>query len=118
MAVTSPLTETSIDGAEGALVSIIGSMDMALEEVEKAAGLVQEAAHPDANIIFGAAFDETMEDEIRVVIIATCFEDGPQAGLKKKEDRPADRTPERTPERSAPPSDEDKDFGDILKIFS
>jgi cell division protein FtsZ len=113
MAVTSPLMETSIDGAKGVLVSIIGSMDMALEEVEKAAGLVQEAAHPDANIIFGAAFDETMEDEIRVVIIATCFEDGPQAGAKKGEDK----TPAPAPEKAAPVADEDKDFSDILRIF-
>ncbi len=113
MAVTSPLMETSIDGAKGVLVSIIGSMDMALEEVEKAAGLVQEAAHPDANIIFGAAFDETMEDEIRVVIIATCFEDGPQAGAKKGEDK----APAPAPEKAAPVADEDKDFSDILRIF-
>ncbi|MBO4677534.1 MAG: cell division protein FtsZ [Oscillospiraceae bacterium] len=113
MAVTSPLMETSIDGAKGVLVSIIGSMDMALEEVEKAAGLVQEAAHPDANIIFGAAFDETMEDEIRVVIIATCFEDGPQAGVKKGEEK----APAPAPEKPASASDEDKDFGDILRIF-
>ena len=113
MAVTSPLMETSIDGAKGVLVSIIGSMDMALEEVEKAAGLVQEAAHPDANIIFGAAFDETMEDEIRVVIIATCFEDGPQAGMKK----PEEKAPAPAPEKPAPVADEDKDFGDILRIF-
>ena len=113
MAVTSPLMETSIDGAKGVLVSIIGSMDMALEEVEKAAGLVQEAAHPDANIIFGAAFDETMEDEIRVVIIATCFEDGPQAGMKKAEEK----APEKAPEKPAEPSKEDKDYEDILRIF-
>ncbi len=113
MAVTSPLMETSIDGAKGVLVRIIGSMDMALEEVEKAAGLVQEAAHPDANIIFGAAFDETMEDEIRVVIIATCFEDGPQAGMKKAEEK----APEKAPEKPAEPSKEDKDYEDILRIF-
>ena len=106
------LMETSIDGAKGVLVSIIGSMDMALEEVEKAAGLVQEAAHPDANIIFGAAFDETMEDEIRVVIIATCFEDGPKGGRKKEE-----KAPVKEPEKPAEVSKEDKDYEDILRIF-
>ncbi len=115
MAVTSPLMETSIDGAKGVLVSIIGSMDMALEEVEKAAGLVQEAAHPDANIIFGAAFDETMEDEIRVVIIATCFEDGPQAKAKKEEKAAPAKEPEKPAEPQ--PSKEDKDYEDILRIF-
>jgi cell division protein FtsZ len=116
MAVTSPLMETSIDGAKGVLVSIVGSMDMALEEVEKAAGLVQEAAHPDANIIFGAAFDENMEDEIRVVIIATCFDNGPKPAAKQPEPRrAAQEQPQQAPARSASEGD---DFGDILKIFN
>ena len=57
------------------LINVTGSMDIGLEEVETAANLVQEAAHPEANIIFGAAFDETLEDEIRVTVIATGFEE-------------------------------------------
>jgi cell division protein FtsZ len=73
-AVTSPLMETSIDGARGVLINVTGSYDIGLEDVEAAASLVQEAAHPEANIIFGASFDENMEDEIRVVVIATRFE--------------------------------------------
>ena len=77
MAVASPLMETSINGARGVLINITGSEDMGLEDVEAAANLVQEAAHPDANIIFGATFDETMQDEIRVTVIATGFEDSP-----------------------------------------
>jgi len=76
-AVTSPLMETSIDGARGVLINITGSLDIDLDDVEIAATIVQEAAHPDANIIFGASFDEDMEDEIRVVVIATRFDDGP-----------------------------------------
>ena len=64
MAVASPLMETSINGARGVLINITGSEDMDLEDVETAANLVQEAAHPDANIIFGATFDESMQDEI------------------------------------------------------
>ncbi len=76
-AVASPLMETSIDGARGVLVNITGSQDMGLEDVEAAANLVQAAAHPDANIIFGATFDDTMDDEIRVTVIATGFDDGP-----------------------------------------
>ena len=75
MAISSPLLETSINGARGVLINITGSMDIGLEEVETAANLVQEAAHPDANIIFGAAFDETLEDEIRVTVIATGFDE-------------------------------------------
>jgi len=75
MAISSPLLETSINGAHGVLINVTGSMDIGLEEVETAANLVQEAAHPDANIIFGAAFDETLEDEIRVTVIATGFDE-------------------------------------------
>lgn len=76
-AVASPLMETSIDGARGVLINITGSRDMGLEDIEAAANLVQASAHPDANIIFGATFDETMDDEIRVTVIATGFDDGP-----------------------------------------
>ena len=78
-AITSPLMETSINGAHGVLINITGSADMGLEDVEAAASLVQEAAHPDANIIFGATFDDTMEDQIRVTVIATGFEDSPRS---------------------------------------
>ena len=75
MAVASPLMETSINGAHGVLINITGSEDMGLDDIESAASLVQEAAHPDANIIFGASFDPTMEDEIRVTVIATGFDE-------------------------------------------
>ncbi|HJA64532.1 MAG TPA: cell division protein FtsZ [Candidatus Intestinimonas stercoravium] len=75
MAISSPLLETSINGAHGVLVNVTGSMDIGLEEVETAANLVQQAAHPDALIIFGAAFDEELEDEIRVTVISTGFEE-------------------------------------------
>ena len=74
MAIASPLMETSINGARGVLINISGSEDMTLEDVEAAAGLVQEAAHPEANIIFGASFDSDMQDEIRVTLIATGFD--------------------------------------------
>ena len=113
MAVSSPLMETSINGAKGILVSIVGSPDMGLEEVEVACGLVESAAHPDANIIFGASFDETMEDEIRVIVIATCF-DGEGAGQIPKAEKPAEPKPQ-APAAPAKPKD---DFDDILKIFN
>ena len=74
MAISSPLLETSITGAHGVLINITGSADIGLEEVEQAASLVQAAVHPDANTIFGATFDENMDDEIRVTVIATGFE--------------------------------------------
>lgn len=75
MAISSPLLETSIVGARGVLVNVTGDMNIGLEEVEIAATLVQEAANPDANIIFGATFDENLEDEIRVTVIATGFDE-------------------------------------------
>ena len=81
-AVSSPLMETSINGARGVLVNITGSLDVGLDDIEAAATLVQEAAHPDANIIFGATFDETMEDQIRVTVIATGFDETPGISAK------------------------------------
>ena len=84
MAVASPLMETSINGARGVLINITGSEDMGLEDVEAAANLVQEAAHPEANIIFGATFDDSMQDEIRVTVIATGFEEGANAAAPEK----------------------------------
>jgi cell division protein FtsZ len=77
MAISSPLLETSINGARGVLVNVTGSTDIGLEEVETAANLVQEAADPSALIIFGATFDEELEDEIRVTVIATGFDEKP-----------------------------------------
>ncbi|MEA4992634.1 MAG: cell division protein FtsZ [Oscillibacter sp.] len=76
MAISSPLLETSIAGAHGVLINVTGSMDIGLEEVEQAATLVQEAVNMDAITIFGAQFDENLEDEIRVTVIATGFEKG------------------------------------------
>ena len=87
MAVASPLMETSINGARGVLINITGSTEMDLEDIETAASLVQEAAHPDANIIFGATFDDTMEDEIRVTVIATGFEEASEAKQPQKAER-------------------------------
>ncbi len=77
MAIQSPLLETSIDGARGVILNITGSPDIGLEEVEQAASMVQAAAHPDAHIIFGAAIDESLDDEIHITVIATGFDDKP-----------------------------------------
>ena len=79
-AVASPLLETSINGATGVLVNVTGSSELTLDDVETAAGIVQEAANPEANIIFGATWDENFEDEMRVTVIATGFEQKAQAG--------------------------------------
>ena len=76
-AVASPLLETSINGATGVLVNVTGSSELTLDDVETAAGIVQEAANPEANIIFGATWDESFQDEMRVTVIATGFETKP-----------------------------------------
>ena len=78
-AVASPLLETSINGATGVLINVTGSTEMTLDDVETAAGIVQEAANPDANIIFGATIDEDFNDEMRVTVIATGFDAVPQS---------------------------------------
>ena len=74
-AISSPLLETSIQGAMGVLVSITASEDIQLDEVEAASRMIYEEAHPDANIIWGATFDPELQDEIKVTIIATGFVD-------------------------------------------
>jgi cell division protein FtsZ len=74
-AVSSPLLETSVDGARSILLSITGGADLSLLEVSEAAKIVQEAAHPEANIIFGANVDETIEDEVWITVIATRFDE-------------------------------------------
>ena len=74
-AVASPLLETSINGAMGVLVNVTGSTELTLDDVETAANIVQEAANPDANIIFGATYSDKFQDEMRVTVIATGFEE-------------------------------------------
>ncbi|MDE0975046.1 MAG: cell division protein FtsZ [Candidatus Nanopelagicales bacterium] len=75
-AISSPLLEAGIDGAHGVLLSISGGSDLGLFEINEAARLVADAAHPDANIIFGAVIDDTLGDEVRVTVIAAGFDGG------------------------------------------
>ncbi|MGO4356329.1 cell division protein FtsZ [Janibacter sp. RAF52] len=76
LAISSPLLEASVDGAHGVLLSIQGGSDLGLFEINEAARLVQEAAHPEANIIFGAVIDDALGDEVRVTVIAAGFDGG------------------------------------------
>jgi cell division protein FtsZ len=75
LAVASPLLESSIEGAQGVLLSIQGGSNLGLYEINDAAKLVEEAVHPDANIIFGAVIDDSLGDEVRVTVIAAGFEE-------------------------------------------
>ena len=130
MAISSPLLETSIHGARGVLINVTGSMDIGLEEVEQAASLVQDAVHPDALTIFGATFDESMDDEIRVTVIATGFADGKSAAAAApaEEKKAAEAKPGIEPinyeedkaaaEAEKKTEEEDDPFADIFKIFN
>ncbi len=130
LAISSPLLETSINGARGVLVNVTGSTDIGLEEVETAANLVQQAAHPEALIIFGATFDETLEDEIRVTVIATGFEEGEgklpeqpftRAGEKVEEQKKQGEEPKQEEQPAAPAEDKglgESDFDAIFQIFN
>ena len=127
MAISSPLLETSIDGARGVLINITGSADIGLEEVEQAAMLVQDAVHPDALTIFGATFDDSLDDELRVTVIATGFDEGkgkyvaPKTAVEaaaETPDKPALRPLVISTEETAAAEDElDKSFDQILRIF-
>ncbi|MCW2654862.1 MAG: cell division protein FtsZ [Mycobacterium sp.] len=76
IAINSPLLEASMEGAQGVLMSIAGGSDLGLFEINEAASLVQEAAHPEANIIFGTVIDDSLGDEVRVTVIAAGFDAG------------------------------------------
>ena len=136
MAIQSPLLESSINGAHGVILSVIGSEDIELDEIEQAASMIQAAAHPDAHIIFGAFIDENMDDEIRVVVIATGFDNVPNSakmsmdGNKDKDSgstglfteaatAAADKKPARA-SASKPSSDvgsDDAAFDVLMRIF-
>ena len=81
-AISSPLLETSIAGAHGVIINITSSPDIGLEDVETAAGLITQSAHPDANIIWGTAFDENLSDEMRVTVVATGFDNKTPSELR------------------------------------
>ena len=125
------------------LINVTGSMDIGLEEVEQAASLVQDAVHPDAVTIFGATFDESLEDEIRVTVIATGFaENQPQEAQPAAAQQPA--APAAQPAAAAQPAPQqpavspqaqqlndsvdqeaeaarkkmDRDYDDLIKVLS
>ena len=125
-AVSSPLLETSINGATGVLVNVTGSAEMTLDDVETAAGIVQEAANPDANIIFGATCSDSCQDEMRVTVIATGFEMKPETNAFAPKAAAGARpsTPSFVPEDIDTPVAASRqptkpaDMGDIDEIFS
>ena len=142
-AISSPLLETSIAGARGIIINITGSPDIGLEEVDIASSMVMEEAHPDANIIWGAVYDPTLEDEMQVTVIATGFDNVPksmqntiadqkaaaeaaaqkaaaeEAAQKAAEASVNPESKEAAPEKKEKPNEliSDDDFGEILGIL-
>jgi cell division protein FtsZ len=141
MAIASPLLEASMDGARGVLLSISGGSDLGLFEINEAATLVSDAAHPEANIIFGAVIDDTLGDEVKVTVIAAGFDSGQlpykkvdvhrseilenrngkhPAGVDRESSIPANRSPGpssnwSTPTRTPVSLDDELDVPDFLK---
>ena len=106
-AINSPLIETSMENARGVIISITGSEDIGLEEVEMAASIVKEMAHPDANIIWGAQLDENLEDTIRVTVVATGL------GDDKKEEKNNDLA-----SILGSSVDDDESYNDVMSFFN
>src|SRR5213079_469873 len=98
-AVESPLLETSVEGARSILLSISGGRDLSLVEVNEAAKAVAEAAHPDANIIFGAMVDERVVDQVWVTVVATGYGDRPFHRARPRAVQESQRIPADTEPR-------------------
>jgi len=99
-AISNPLLEeSSIDGAKGILINITGGLDMSLDSINGATGLVYDSAHDDSNIIFGAVIDPDLEDDIRVTVIATGFED--RKSIEKEESKAEAKEVEKTEVKAA-----------------
>ena len=105
-AISSPLIETSMDNARGVIISITGSEDIGLEEVELASSIISDMAHPDATIIWGAQLDETLDDTIRVTVVATGL------GDDKKDD-----ANDLASFLNSGSNDDDEAYGDVMSFF-
>jgi cell division protein FtsZ len=101
-AISSQLLDITIDGARGILFNVTGGPDLTLFEVNQAAAIIKETAHPDVNLIFGAVIDPNMKDEIRITVIATGFE---RAGVPRSILEAPKPRPERTQNAPAHPAE-------------
>ncbi len=110
-AISSPLLEASIDGAHGVLLNISGGSDLGLFEINEAADLIAQAAHPDANIIFGAVIDDALGDEVRVTVIAAGFDGG--APQQRRTPAPARRAQPIAPPPVVSVVEEDLDLDEV-----
>lgn len=130
-AMNNPLLDVSIDGARGILFNVTGGSDMSLFEVNQAASIIKEVAHPDVNLIFGAVIDDRMEDRLQITVIATGFDYGapvrqvvrpvaeqrvqPRALFRAQEDTDAARSPAGSTSKRRPTSPLDLDLPTFLR---
>jgi cell division protein FtsZ len=117
LAISSPLLEASIDGARGVLLMLAGGSDLGLFEVNEAADVITQAAHPDANIIFGAVIDDSLGDEVKVTVIAAGFDkfDGPVEQHGAIVTRPERAAADVAPPAPAPVEDEEEDEDEVFR---
>ena len=122
MAISSPLLETSIDGAKGLIINITASADVSLDDIDAASTMIKDKVSDDANIIWGAVIDEKMNDEMSVTVIATGFNADGQVAKSKLvsenvivDNTPEDKTSKATTDKT---DDEDDTFYDIMSIFN
>ena len=125
MAISSPLLETSVSGAKGVIINITSSPDIGLDEVTTASEMISDMVDPDANIIWGTAFDESMEDEMSVTVIATGSVEEPERKVESKPrkmvtapSQSTSRQPAAKASKPAPKMDDDDTFTDIMSIFN
>ena len=114
MAISSPLLETAINGAKGIIINVTASPDIGLDEIETASSLISQQADKSANIIWGAAFDETMDDEISVTVVATGFAKNDFESAVVKSSQPVNNNLGQTSSNNI---SDDERFYDIMSIF-
>ena len=118
-AVASPLLETSINGAKGVIINITSSPDIGLDDIDLASSMITKAAHPDANIIWGVAFDDNMQDTMRITVIATGFDKAEQEKVQQQAASSAAASGAGEPAKTdAQGNTDDPDFFDIMSLFN
>lgn len=111
MAIASPLLDSSIAGAKGVIVNITASPDIDLDDIDVASSMIHDAADPEVNLIWGATFDDSLEDEMRITVIATGFDTG-------RNFQPISYDSHKAADGVKPGLDDDDNFFDILSIFN
>ena len=118
MAMSSPLLETNISGARGIVVNITASPDIGLDEIDSAVAMITDEAQPDATIIFGAAFDASLEDEMRITLIATGFDLDKRGGGERRPSAQASSAPSAPASEKSEEDNSENDLNDIISILN